>query len=70
VLGDAIHIFFMAAEKSAKQLSLEEVSQSIENRPFRQYEEEARIRWLQKLRDKAYIKIYIEDQNSEANPAN
>jgi hypothetical protein len=34
----------IAAEKSGKQLSLEEASQSIENRLFRQYEEEVRTR--------------------------
>ncbi|MDR3273924.1 MAG: peptidyl-prolyl cis-trans isomerase [Puniceicoccales bacterium] len=69
VLGDVICIFFIATEKPAKQLSLEEASQSIESKLFRQYEEEARIRWLQKLRNKAYIKIYLGDQNSETNPA-
>ncbi|MDR1255375.1 MAG: peptidyl-prolyl cis-trans isomerase [Puniceicoccales bacterium] len=65
-LDDKICIFFIGAEKPAKQLSLEEASQSIENKLMRQYEEEARIRWLQKLRENAYIKIYIDGQGSEA----
>ncbi|MDR0715526.1 MAG: peptidyl-prolyl cis-trans isomerase [Puniceicoccales bacterium] len=64
-LGNAVCIFFIGDERPAKQLTLEEVSQAIEDKLCRQYEEEARVRWIQKLRSKAYIKIYIKDQDSE-----
>jgi parvulin-like peptidyl-prolyl isomerase len=61
VFGNATHVFFVSAGKPAKQLTLKEASQGIENKLFRQYQEEAHNRWIQKLRDKAYIKIYIGD---------
>jgi hypothetical protein len=64
-LGDVLYIFFIATERPARQLTLEEASQSIENKLFMQYQDEARIRWLQKLRDKAYIKIYLDQSLSE-----
>jgi peptidyl-prolyl cis-trans isomerase SurA len=62
VLGDATYIFLVAARNPAKQLTLEEASQDIEKKLFQQFQEEARINWIQKLRDSAYIKIYIEAQ--------
>ncbi|MDR2436388.1 MAG: peptidyl-prolyl cis-trans isomerase [Puniceicoccales bacterium] len=64
-LDDTLCIFFVAVERPAKQLTLEEVSQGIENKLFLQYRDEARIRWLQKLRDGAYIKIYMEQPAEE-----
>jgi peptidyl-prolyl cis-trans isomerase SurA len=60
-LGNATCIFLVAAEKSARQLTLEEASPSIENKLSSQYQEDAYKRWIQKLRDRAHIKIYIEE---------
>jgi hypothetical protein len=65
-LNGMLCIFFIATERPAKQLTLEEVSQSIENKLFLQYQDEARIRWLQKLKDRAYIRIYMDQPVEEA----
>jgi hypothetical protein len=67
-LGDILCIFFVATERPARQLTLEEASQSIENKLSLQYQEEARVRWLQKLRDRAYIKIYMDQSPPETEP--
>lgn len=59
-LNDIIYIFFVANEHQEKQLSIEEASHTIEESLYYTYQEEARVKWLQNLRDKAYIKIYLE----------
>jgi peptidyl-prolyl cis-trans isomerase SurA len=69
-LNGMLCVFFIALERPPKQLILEEVSQNIENDLFLQYQDEARIRWLQKLRDRAYIKIYMEQPATETNSGN
>jgi hypothetical protein len=53
MLDNATYVFCVAAEKSARQCSLGAANQSIENKLFRQDEEEARMRQSEKLRDKA-----------------
>ncbi len=59
ILNDTTYIFFVSDEHPANQQTLQEVSHEIEDQLFYQYQEEARIKWIQKLRDKAYIKIFI-----------
>lgn len=58
-LSGASYIFFLSGEHPANQQTLQEASPAIRDRLTYQYQEEARIKWLQNLRKSAYIKIFL-----------
>ncbi len=59
-INGVTYIFFVANESPAVQKSLQDVSHEIEEQLFYQYQEEAKINWLKKLRGNAYIKIFLQ----------
>lgn len=58
-LNGATYIFFVSGDKPANQKTLQEASHDIEEILLNQYQEKARQKWMQNLRDKAYIKIFL-----------
>lgn len=60
-LSGATYIFSIAGERPAHQQTLQEASRDIENLLFYKYQEEARTNWIKSLRDKAYIKIFLQE---------
>jgi peptidyl-prolyl cis-trans isomerase SurA len=59
VLDDRICLLFVADEKPAKKFTLEEVSDDIEQKLATRYRIEIVDAYLKKLKDKAYIKIFL-----------
>ncbi|MDR0693247.1 MAG: peptidyl-prolyl cis-trans isomerase, partial [Puniceicoccales bacterium] len=58
-LDDTVYILFVADEKPAKKFTLDEVSSKIENALSGKYQKEAKEHYIKKLREKAYIKIFL-----------
>lgn len=58
-LDGTAYILFVADEKPAKKFTLDEVSSDIENILVAKYQKEAKEHYIKKLREKAYIKIFL-----------
>ncbi|MDR1233156.1 MAG: peptidyl-prolyl cis-trans isomerase [Puniceicoccales bacterium] len=58
-LDGRVYILFVADEKPAKKFTLDEVSSDIENVLAAKYQKEAREHYIKKLKEKAYIKIFL-----------
>ncbi|MDR2432797.1 MAG: peptidyl-prolyl cis-trans isomerase [Puniceicoccales bacterium] len=58
-LDDTVYILFVADEKPAKKFTLDEVSSDIENVLAAKYQKEAKEHYIKKLKEKAYIKIFL-----------
>ncbi|MDR2779042.1 MAG: SurA N-terminal domain-containing protein [Puniceicoccales bacterium] len=58
-LDNIVCILFVADEKPAKKFTLDEVSDDIENILTIKYQVEAKEHYIKKLKEKAYIKIFL-----------
>ncbi|MDR1891216.1 MAG: peptidyl-prolyl cis-trans isomerase [Puniceicoccales bacterium] len=58
-LNGAICVLFVADEKPAKKFTLDEVSDDIEDMLAVKYQKEAKENYIKKLKEKAYIKIFL-----------
>ncbi|MDR1457405.1 MAG: peptidylprolyl isomerase [Puniceicoccales bacterium] len=58
-LDDMVHILFVSDGKPVKKFTLDEVSNDIENALTAKYQKESKEHYIKKLREKAYIKIFL-----------
>jgi peptidyl-prolyl cis-trans isomerase SurA len=58
-LDGTVYILFVADEKPAKKFTLDEVHGDIENILVAKYQKEAKENYIKKLKEKAYIKIFL-----------
>ncbi|MDR2776851.1 MAG: peptidyl-prolyl cis-trans isomerase [Puniceicoccales bacterium] len=58
-LDGTVYILFVVDEKPAKKFTLDEVSGDIENILATKYQKEAKEHYIKKLKEKAYIKIFL-----------
>jgi parvulin-like peptidyl-prolyl isomerase len=59
LLDGTIYMLFVADEKPAEKFTLDEVGNDIEHFLAVKYQEEAKGRYIKKLREKAYIKVFL-----------
>ncbi|MDR1528054.1 MAG: peptidyl-prolyl cis-trans isomerase [Puniceicoccales bacterium] len=58
-LDGTVYVLFVADEKPTKKFTLDEVSSDIENILAAKYQKEAKEHYIKKLKEKAYIKIFL-----------
>ncbi|MDR2603116.1 MAG: peptidyl-prolyl cis-trans isomerase [Puniceicoccales bacterium] len=58
-LDNMVYVLFVADEKPAKKFTLDEESSDIENILGAKYQKEAKEHYIKKLKEKAYIKIFL-----------
>jgi parvulin-like peptidyl-prolyl isomerase len=58
-LGGKICVLFASNERPATQLTLGDASEEIERRLIMQYQAEIKENYIKKLKDRAYIKIFL-----------